>query len=96
VGGEIQQASVVVKAEVPEPPAIAVALQSRKHRQITCRSHESLSAGLVWLGVYVRKRALVRPRSAFQQYYLAVGSQRVENISGLTLNSSQFIPDWDY
>ena len=29
----------------------------------------------------------------FQQYYLAIGSQRIANISGLTLNSAQFIPD---
>lgn len=29
----------------------------------------------------------------FQQYYLAAGSERLANISGLTLNYSQFIPD---
>src|SRR5438552_10877153 len=29
----------------------------------------------------------------FQQYYLAVGSQRIANISGVTLNSTQFIPN---
>src|SRR5436309_9640071 len=29
----------------------------------------------------------------FQQYYLAIGSQRIANISGLTLNAAQFIPD---
>jgi hypothetical protein len=29
----------------------------------------------------------------FQQYYLAIGSERVVNISGLTLKSAQFIPN---
>jgi hypothetical protein len=29
----------------------------------------------------------------FQQYYLAIGSQRIANISGVTLSSTQFIPD---
>src|SRR5437773_5691774 len=29
----------------------------------------------------------------FQQYYLAIGSQRIANISGLTLSSAQFIPE---
>src|SRR5258708_38888243 len=29
----------------------------------------------------------------FQQSYLAIGSQRIANISGITLNSAQFIPN---
>jgi len=31
--------------------------------------------------------------AGFQQYYLAIGQQRVANISGLTLSYNQFLPD---
>src|SRR5437773_9277686 len=51
---------------------------------------------LGWLGLGGCLRAQESAGQAeigFQQYYLAVGSQSIANISGLTVNSAQFIPN---
>jgi hypothetical protein len=49
--------------------------------------------GLCLGGHLVAQEGAGQAEIGFQQYYLAVGSQSIANISGLTVNSAQFIPN---
>jgi len=48
---------------------------------------------LCFLGCLRAQEGVGQAEVGFQQYYLATGSQRIANISGLTLTSTQFIPN---